>query len=145
MRSDEVNAGDCNSKCNPNVEDNINDDNLDVQKNQATPSSVAEGSPNIGHGCIATAADDGGLDTTLEGGIKGNDGILIRGEERGLDADEDNEGRDDDEDGGHDCDGEDQNELADERGHVVGVKARAVFSGPGELYANGGSQQGRQK
>lgn len=96
------------------VEGNRDQRDLDVHEDQAGPGGLAEGSPGIGHGGIATTTNDGRLDATLEGGVEGDDRVLIGGEERSLNTGEDDVSRDDDEDGADDGDDEDKGGLGEE-------------------------------
>lgn len=103
---------------------------LDVENQEAAPRSLAKGSPRVGDGGVALAANDLGLDLALEGAVKGDNGALLDGQEGGLDADEDNVGGDDDEDGrGNGDDGDDEG-LGEEAGaegvHVEGLVEAAL-------------------
>lgn len=84
---------------------------LDVENDQAAPSSARKAAPGVLHGGVALATDDAGLNLVLEGAVEGDDGVSLLGDQRGLDANEDDAGGDDNDDLEGDADDGDDDAL----------------------------------
>lgn len=139
---DEVDAGDDDGETSHDVQGNGNSRNLDVQEDQTTPRALAESSPGVGHGSIATSTNNGRLETTLEGAIKGDDGLVIGRDEGRLDASEDHVGGDNDEDGADNGDDEDDEALGEEGRLLLGkVGNLAALAKLGEIQSDGHGQE----
>lgn len=86
-----------------------------MELDQAAHDSTAESGPDISDGGKSAAANKGSLDAAAKGAVKGDDGILINGEQRGLDTDENHPGGNDEEDNGKDGAGENSKVLDEEQ------------------------------
>ena len=64
------------------------DKHLEVHLIQTDPASTRKGRQRIAHRDISLAIDNSRLNLALESGIKGNDGLLLRRQERSLYADQ---------------------------------------------------------
>lgn len=89
------------------------EEDLDVESKKTAPSGLAESGPRIRDGSIALAANDLGLDLTLKGAVEWNNSVELNGQQRSLNTNEDDTGRDDEEDGANDGDDGDNNALGD--------------------------------
>lgn len=72
----------------------VHEDDLDVEAEEATPGRHGEGTPGVLDGRIAFATQNGRADGAAEGSVECNNGVLGLGEQRGLDADENSLGGD---------------------------------------------------
>jgi hypothetical protein len=72
---------------------NSDSDDLDFEHNNTVPSRLGEAGPGITNGGIASTTDNNRLDAAVERAIERNDSVSLGGEERGLDTDENNVGR----------------------------------------------------
>ena len=69
-------------------------EDLDMKHDDTAPSSLGEAGPGVSDAGIARSADDSRLNPAVEGAVEGDDGVLVCGEEGGLDTDENNPGGD---------------------------------------------------
>lgn len=72
---------------------NSDSDDLDFEHNNTVPSRLGEAGPGITNGGIASTTDNNRLDAAVERAIERNNSVSLGGEERGLDTDENNVGR----------------------------------------------------
>lgn len=75
---------------------------LDVESDKSAPGGSAKRGPGIRHADVALSANNGRGDGPLKGTIKGDNGVLVHGEKRRLDAHENDVGRNEEEDGRQD-------------------------------------------
>lgn len=68
-------------------------DDLDFEHNNTVPSRLGEAGPGVTNGGIASTTDNNRLDAAVERAIERNNSVSLGGEERGLDTDENDVGR----------------------------------------------------
>lgn len=78
-------------------------EDLDMKHDDTAPSSLGEAGPGVSDAGITRSTDDSRLNPAVKGAVEGDDGVLVCGEEGGLDTDENNPG------------GDEQDHLADEK------------------------------
>lgn len=68
-------------------------DNLELELNNTVPSRLGEAGPGVTNGGVATTTDNNRLNAAVERAIERNNSVSLGGEERSLDTDENNVGR----------------------------------------------------
>lgn len=120
-------------------------ENLGVKDDDTSPSSLGKGRPGVGNGGVAKAANYCRLNLAIERSVKGDDGVLVLGEKRSLDTDENDAGRDNDYNPQHSAEEEVHSRLDHVSDFVFGEVARKAASAPAERGRVKADQAGQQE
>lgn len=119
--------------------------NLAVKDDHASPSGLGKGRPGVGNGGVAQAAYDCRLNLAIERSIEGDDGVLILGEKRSLDTDENDTRRDDDNDPQHCAEEKVHSRLDHIRDFVFAEVVGKAARSPVERWRIKADQAGQQE
>lgn len=109
-------------------------EDLDMKHDDTAPSRLGEAGPGVSDAGIARSADDSRLNPAVKGAVEGDDGVLVCGEERGLDTDENNPGGDEQD---HLAKDKDEAGKEDPDGKVEGVADPVDVEGVDKETAEG--------